>query len=252
MDEKKPDHHDFECVEPALGDEMWRLDSPALDAALHSRLDNHLMVCDACRIRRATEARIAAGLSDGTLVLPRTRPLVADVRRPRMRVMAWSGGLAVAASLLLLMVMSPRARDDGRIVRSADEPRFLRPVEGEVVSGGHPRLSWAPIEGASAYRLTISEVGGDYAWRGETADHNLTVPASAALPLARDYRAFLEPVPADLAQPGGVTVSFRAGDLREHTAYRLAASSPWIKVLGLAGVFLLLGATVLRLVYRSA
>jgi hypothetical protein len=240
MDDLKTERDGYECVDPDVGEEMWRLGAPALDAALRRRLETHLTVCDACRLRRAVERRVAEGLSDGTLSLPARR------RGPRAaRAVAWGGALAAAAGLALMMILPPRARDGDRLVRGPGDPQFRRPVEGEVVRGGRPTLSWAAIEGATAYRIVVDEVGGDHAWRGETAGLSIDVPAAVELPASRDYRAFLEPVPADLAQPGGVSVSFRTGDTLEFLVYRLAAS-PWVArafvlagLLGLGAGFLL-------------
>ncbi len=249
MDELNVDRNGFECVEPALGDEMWRLEAPALDVSLGRRLENHLMICDACRLRRAMELRVASGLADATLELPRSGR-AGRVRPLTIRALAWGGGLAVAASLILMLLLPPQARDGGRLVRSVDETQFLRPVEGEVVNGVRPRLSWAAIPGATNYRLTVSEVGGDHEWRGETTSCSLVVPAFAELPSSRAFRAFLEPVPADLAQPGGISVSFRTGDLSEFLVYRLAASSMVLRLLALGGMFMLLNFIVLRFIRR--
>ncbi|MEN8006875.1 MAG: hypothetical protein ABFS42_07640 [Candidatus Krumholzibacteriota bacterium] len=248
MDELNVDRNDFECVEPALGDEMWRFEAPDLDASLRRRLENHLMICDACRLRQAMDRRVASGLEDGTLELQSGRAV--HPRRLAIHALGWSGGLAVAASLVLMLLVPPQARNGGRLVRSADDTRFLRPVEGEVINGGQPRLSWEPVPGATNYRLTVSEVGGDHEWHGETTALSLVVPAAAELPPSRSFRASLEPVPADLAQPGGVSVSFSTGDLSEFLAYRLAASSTILRLLGLAGLFMLVNFIVLRVTRR--
>ncbi len=239
MDETMRKPNGYECVEPELGDELWRLGAPATDAGLRRRLENHLMICDACRLRCAAERRVAAGLADGTLALPDARPRAA-------RALAWGGGLAVAAGLALILVLPPRARDGDRIVRAPDDPQFHRPVEGEVVRGGRPTLSWASIEGATAYRVHVDEVGGDHAWHGETAGLEIDVPADAELPLSRDYRAFVEPVPADLAQPGGVSVSFRTGTTPEFLAHRAVASPAMAKTLAMIGMLGLGAGLLLR------
>ena len=145
-----------------------------------------------------------------------------------------------------MLVLPPRARDGGRILRSSDEFQFSRPVEGEVVLGQHPRLTWTPIEGATSYRITINEVEGSYEWHSETSERSISLPEAAPLPLSRDFRAFLEPVPTDLARPGGISVSFRTGNFAAFASHRLTASSLLGKILAWSGLLLIISALCLR------
>ncbi len=206
------------------------------------------MICDACRLRSAMEHRVGNGLADGSLHLPDSRSgwfarlFQGPGRTSLDRTLAWSGGLAVAASLLLMFLMPPQARDGDRISRSADQAQFKRPVEGEVLASDHPRLSWEAIPGATSYRITVNEVAGSYTWQGETTELSIEIPAAAAMPGSGDFRAFLEPVPTDLAQPGGITVSFRTGEFGTYLGYRFMSAGASLKIFGLIGLAMFLGA----------
>ena len=53
----------YECVDPLLGQEMWRLDAPEADATLRRALENHLAICHACRMAVAFEDHLPNVLS---------------------------------------------------------------------------------------------------------------------------------------------------------------------------------------------
>lgn len=46
----------YECVDPSVGDEIWQLDIPALDADLRRKLEAHVSICHACRMDRDLDA----------------------------------------------------------------------------------------------------------------------------------------------------------------------------------------------------
>jgi len=233
----------YECVEPSLGSLIWQLDLPDLDAALRIRLQRHLELCDACRLSLAIEKQVQTGLRDRSLRLDAPgqtavrrglrRPLAivrAAVPRAPWRAVGAAGGIALAAGLAVAFLGTPVPRGDRLIERGTVAARFLRPVEGEVRLDRTFALDWAEIPGASSYRVSLRRVGGGYVWETETADTRLIIPEAQALPPGADLVATLEPVPADLAPPFGITVSFRTGRLSEFVTYRLRAISGWLRL----------------------
>jgi uncharacterized membrane protein YtjA (UPF0391 family) len=238
----------FECVEPELGEQVWRLQgSPAADVAatgaplapeLRTRLLEHVRICDACRLRLAFGRQVAAGLASGRLHLPRSAASVPG--RRAVRLFAWAGVAAAAAGLAMLLLMPPLPVDAGRLERGDGRPQFLRPVEGEVLSDLTPTLSWRPVAGATAYRLVVRQVGGSYRFETATGAVSAAIPAATPLPRGADLRAVVEPVPADLAAPGEITVAFRTGSAGQALLHRVSASGTGPRVAGALALVLLL------------
>lgn len=237
--------HGFECVEPELGAQIWRLQhpddpddpGPGGPDQLRPRLREHVRICDACRLRLAFGREIASGLASGSLRLPvGSRPLPP---RRAARLLAWSGATAAAAGLALLLALPPLPVDGGRVERAGGRSPFLRPVEGEVLADLTPALSWRPVAGASRYEVTLRQIGGGYRWRTSTEATSTEIPAALALPRAADLRATVEPVPADLAAPGELTVGFRTGTFADALLHRLWASGPWTRAAGALALLLL-------------
>lgn len=230
MSERETPRDGYECVDPELGDELWQLDDPGSDAALRGRLEAHLSVCAGCRLLRAAEARTREGLREGRLVLH-------DDARPRRLPWTLGGGgaLALAACLALVLLGPPRAPgDDLRLRADGDRPAITRPVSEEVVLGERPHVAWTPVEGATAYRVTLCSVDGAHEWAHETDASSLRVPEDAGLASSARYRILLETVPAHLAG-GGVRSSFRTGTLGEFLRYRFGAAPLWVLLLGAFG-----------------
>lgn len=230
----------WECVDPELGNQLWRRDDPLTDAALRARLERHVALCDCCRLSLAAAAGIAAGLRDGTLGVPAgTWP--AARRAMQRRRLAGGGAGALAAGLALMLLLPPASSPPAARTRGdADGPRFLRPVESQIVLSRTPALSWTPIAGASGYRLLLSAEGASYACRIETSGAAARVPADAPLPAGARIRAILEVVPPDLAPPAGVTLSFRHGSPAAFAGQRLTAAPLPARLLAALGLLLLL------------
>ncbi|MCP4572881.1 MAG: hypothetical protein GY838_11060 [bacterium] len=231
-----PQDMEFECVEPAVGELLWQLRDPDLAADTRARFEDHLLVCDACRLEHAVSAQVSRLLEDGEVVVA-TRH-----RGPRLA--AWSGGCALAAALVLAFLVPPRPATHTVPRRGVDATHVVRPVEGEVVLADRPHLDWTPVPGATAYRVEITGLDDDHHWRGRLATPPARLPAGAALPGHGRYRALIEPIPEDLALPGDLSVSFvRTGPLR-FAAYRLTAAPPLVLALGGLGLFGLAGAAL--------
>ena len=242
----------YECVEPEVGREMWRLGQSGAstsDLKLHA---DHLLICDACRLEAAVGQAIGNGLATGALNLPETRSRV--VRRGRsLRVPATlaAAALGLAAAGLILMVMLPPT---GLVVPGADRSGastgFERPVAGETIAGNHSQYRWQPIPGASSYLVRIEEVAGDFVWEGTSHGTSLTLPPDITLPAGRELRAYIITVPRDVAPAGDLSVRFRSGDRMAILKYRTLAA-PWpAQLLILIGFLLGIGAAVLR--YRAS
>jgi len=235
----------YECVEPRLGDELWRMDDRSTTQELRASLQLHLEICEDCRLRQAVSRRLADAARAGRVRIPGPERETIPSRISRKAssrwttAAGWSGAMALAAGLVFALVMPPTPRDADHVLRAPDDQAFRRPVEGEVLLDRTPRLSWHPIDGATAYRIRIDEVAGDYEWSARTAEPRLDVPPSAPLPRGSDFRVFLEPVPADLAVPGGLSVSFRTGGTGAFLRHRLVAAPVAARVLAVCGLTLL-------------
>lgn len=233
-------HSAYECVEPELGELLWRRLDPDLESDLRSRLEDHLSICDACRLILLVEGRIEGGLRAGEWALEGGRSVGPATGSRVRKSTALAGGLALAASLVLMLILPPAARAPLGLVRGDTAGMgFVRPIEGEVLVTSRPSFRWASIVGATAYRIEISQVDGPWSWSGRTGQAELRLPAASVLPSRGSFRAMVQPIPADLAGLSDVTVFFRRGGPRHFLTYRVSASPLWIKVLGFAGLALL-------------
>ncbi len=231
-DNINPQGDGFDCVEPKWGDQLWRYHEPDLDPKLRQGLADHLFICDACQLSRASEEALAAALSDGRVTAaPATSPQVISL--PWLR---WGSVAAVAASLVLMLVLPPTGRQAGGVRRGASpDPHFQRPVEGEVLRTSAPELKWSAIPGATSYQVQISEVGGPYQWSAATDEPSIRIPADQPLPDDGIFRGVVQPVPADLVGMADVSVAFSRSGWREFALYRAGASPLWLRLLTLVG-----------------
>lgn len=242
----------YQCIEPDLGQDIWRLDLPDLAAEEFKLLNDHLRLCDACRLYGAMDRKFGEGLANGSLALPGDRdgekfsPPVAWLSFGS-RIPAFGAGLALAASLLLVFMLPPEARDGGLVSRAGFEAPFVRPVEGEVIARMGTYLSWRKIQGASKYLVRIDEVGGDFQWSGESRGLSLALPTANDMPRGADFRAYLTPVPQDLAPTEGLSVSFRTDSYGAFLHYRLGAAAWPARWLGLGGLLVGCWALSMRL-----
>jgi hypothetical protein len=251
---------DFECVETELGDLLWRLADSDLDADLKKRLEDHLFICSACRLDLMVEERVIGGLRRAELQLGETEAVVREESRSdgrqghasrAGRLAAIGGGLAMAASLVLMVNVPPNSRISDDLQRGQGSGAgILRPVEGEKVAGDRPEFRWLPISGATSYRVEVSEVDGPWAWTGQTELTALTLPADVALPNDGHYRALIEPVPADLSGLIAESVYFQRTGRSEFLLYRVGAAPGWVRGLAWLSLAILGGAVLSRVPVR--
>ncbi|MCB9514501.1 MAG: hypothetical protein R3C71_10370 [Candidatus Krumholzibacteriia bacterium] len=237
----------YMCIDPPIGDQIWRLELPETDASLREQLEAHVSACQACQLLRQLDQRARVLARQDALGRRETRLSGWLSLRGWMRPPVFAGAALVAAALAAL-IMPPRPVDLGGISRGAEDARFLRPVEGEVVGAGRHRLAWTPVEGASGYRVELRDSQGERVWSGESASPSAELPVTVALEPGTEYRALLGTQPADLLPPGGVSVAFRVGSPLRVALHRLRWTSPVLQGVGLVAAGLLVLLSVRRLV----
>jgi len=238
----------YECLDPTLGAELWRLADPDCPDELRSRLETHVKFCADCRLKLAVEHGTATGLRDGSLDLTlganwRSRPAV------------WTTGLgaaALAAGLALLILMPPRAPHEQLTLRGDDGPTIERPVADEVVLDRQPTVRWTALAGATRYDLRVEAVEGDYRWSVSTDNPEATIPREHSLPAATRFRVRVEPVPAHLAPDGALRSSFRTGSLGAWFGHRLSHGVDAGRALGGVGLAAFMAGLVVLLRSRRS
>lgn len=235
----------FECVDPSVGQELWRLQQPDLDPALRATLEAHLAACHACRLMVRLDAKAQelarAGRLDSLDAGPAVRarhPLLGHARSP------WAAALPLAASLVAMLALPPRPITQEQTARGPDLVRFTRPVEGEVVSTRRPELRWTPIPAASGYAVELRDREGRPVWTGTSTVPELRVPEEAALMPGREYRALLSVRPADLAPLAPASVGFRRDSFGSMVLHRVRWAHPLLQAAAAVSLALLLLASL--------
>ena len=197
----------FECIDPAVGARIWRLEGFDLAPNLRAELEAHVSTCHACQLLIRLD-RKARDLGRSGRLDARARPKPRLWRLPFERG-SWLATAALAASLTAVFALPPRPADVSLAYRGADVARFLRPVEGEVLSARQPVFRWTSLAGASRYFVELRDQDGRFVWKGESATPTIRIPDQVALVRGQDYRALLTAMPADLLPPGRPSVLFR-------------------------------------------
>ena len=238
------DHHRYECIDPSLGDELWRLDDTATPDQVRARIEDHLVFCAACRLEVSLATHVATGLRDGSL------RVAGETSRRRLAWPWWNGvgGALAAAGLAMILILPPGAPESGSTRRGGEEaPAITRPVSNEVVAAGHPELRWNPVTDARTYRVTVRSVDGTVEWQGEATEPRLRLPDDTPLPAGKRYRVAVEPVPAYLGGGSGLRTTFRTGTWLDVVGFRLVAGSAvgrGVGALGLAALLFGAGAAI--------
>ncbi len=234
-DSKTEVNSSWECIDPAMGNCLWELEVDETTEERSQQLQAHLQLCDACRLDQALNTRLEQGLQAGALVLP---PAPKRIWWQRSSVQASAGSALIAACLALLMLLPPAPSGDFVHLRGAhDDPHFIRPVEGEMVIAENTLLTWQPVDGATSYRITLSDVASDFNWVGTTSNTQIQLP-----PLNEDpqtLRAVLATVPADLVAPGRISVCFNTGNWAQMVQDRMLKAPLWMLLFIVSGVLLL-------------
>ncbi len=240
---------EYECIDPELGKELWRIDDPNSPVTTKARLQAHLEYCPHCRTLEVMKGRLASGLERGQLEITES-----ESRQPmhlNSKWAAWVGAAAVAATLALVFLQAPNARQNGLILRGGDGSAVLRPAPDEIIAGSTPVIRWKPVTGANSYQVRVSAVENEYVWSDVVSNAETRIPRDHSLPPNSRFRIRVQPVPTHLTGPNGFYSSFRTGSLAEFVAYRwhvrslMAKFSGW---LGLGSLALaLLGPLGLRL-----
>lgn len=231
----------FECVDPSVGSRLWQLQRPDLEPSLRSLLEAHVAACDACREIVQLDGKVRALVREGRLREP----------TPGFRRAVPIAALSLAASLIALVALPPRPISDAGPTRGAVVPRFLRPVEGEIVGTRRPALRWTPIDEATRYVVELRDGEGRTLWIGESEVPEIRVGDSAGLASGREYRALLSVRPADLAPPAPASVAFRSGSPGRMLLHRARWGHPWLQVATVLSLGLLAAAWLGRLRRRE-
>jgi hypothetical protein len=246
-DTTRQDIPEYECIDPVLGEQMWRLADKDCPADLKERLATHLTFCAHCRLQASFNEKMGEGLESGEL---RLRKAPAGILAFPGVVRTWSTGLgavALAAGLALLMMLPPRTALDGKSVRNADQAAAITsPVADEVVLGGRPQLSWTPLEGATRYEVSVQQVGSDESWITTTTEAEVQIPEGMELDVGQRYRVMVETVPRHVGPSSGMNSSFSTGNPGQWLGYRLGHGQRSGQVLGVLGALLLAGALFMR------
>ncbi|MEZ4387120.1 MAG: hypothetical protein R3D98_06005 [Candidatus Krumholzibacteriia bacterium] len=232
------DRDQYECLDPALAEQLWKLELADTEPALRRRLQVHVRHCPACALTLALDAEIASAVRDGKLA----RPAAAVARPGWPRWLIGGGGLALAASLTLALVTPPSSLLSRTTVR-ADQavPTVERPVAGEVIADARPTIVWTALPGARSYEVDVRSDDGVYAWRTRSEEARVIVPADAPLPGRQRFRVNVVPVPAYLAPEGGLGSSFRRGSLVEAGWYRIRRAGALARMVGALGALVVAG-----------
>ena len=225
---------ELECVDTAIGERILEAGRPGLDPEMRHLLEAHLEVCAFCRQTVDLEQRLAAMIRAGSRRGARAR---GRGRRP-----LWAGAAALAAAaaaVFCMMTLAPRPVGPTVSIRGAESARFLRPVEGEVVTRDALSVNWTEVPGADSYELHLSEVDGPSSWTASTMGTRWEPCADVELSEGGSYRLVLATVPEDLSTPGSPSVRFRVGGSWDLVRHRMARAQPISY--GLLVVGLLLG-----------
>jgi hypothetical protein len=227
---------EYECIDPELGKELWRLDDPGTAPEQRRILLRHCHHCSACASVRALAETLDQAAQDGAL--NRLTP----PRRPA-RWSPWAtpfGGLAVAASLALIMLLPPSADTMRAPTRAAmPQAEIIRPVTDEVVATSRPTIRWTPLERAREYHVVVTTEAGNELWRTRTEATEARPGRDDGIDAPGRYRIWIEPVPKTLAATGSFGGSFVRGSIWEAARWRMAHAAMWVVSLGVLGLILL-------------
>ena len=157
-------------------DTLGALAEGSLDEATRSAALPHLAGCAHCG---AAVASLARALADPGLAAE----IEAVASPPRRRWLAWSGALAAALALVLLVPLKTFWNKQpgphrAPVVVSGALPASLAPA-GDVAQV--EALHWAPVSAANRYRVTLFAPSGRVLYEATPSDTFVVLPDSVAL-----------------------------------------------------------------------
>jgi hypothetical protein len=164
---------------PACLDEetIAALAEGTLDEATRTAVLPHVVSCARCRAAIAATAR---GLADPGVA----RELAGAGASPRTgRWLAWTGSIAAAVALIILVTPYPGTAPEmeshrAPVAAGSDIPAQLSPA-GTVAEV--ERLQWSTVAGAGRYRVTLFEPGGRVLFETTPTDSFAVLPDSVSL-----------------------------------------------------------------------
>lgn len=158
-----------------------------LDSSSATRLEHHMADCAECR----TE------LVDARALLA-TAPATDKSMRPRRRML---GRVGLAAAALLLFAAVPLMRRVTAPDRAAPVLRDARASQTriDVISPGNESVNptavffiWRPVEGATTYRLTVTDSSGTPLFTRSTTDTTTTAPSEVSIVRGHSYLWYVD------------------------------------------------------------
>jgi anti-sigma factor RsiW len=153
------------------------------DLALSAYLDGRLPAAE----REHIEAHLAECYDCRHAVVDSGRLLRAS--RQRRGVLA-VGALAAAGiiALAFVPVMRGPTTETGSMRDGSATPTLVAyGPTGETPASGPLRFSWAPVAGATIYRLTLAAAGGTPVWNASATDTSVALPDSIRLTRGARY-----------------------------------------------------------------
>lgn len=138
-----------------------------------AKVEAHLAECADCRLELIEVRRLLSGQS---------------------RRWAWSSIAVLGAAAVLLLVMGRpggQRTSDGSTTRGGQSepstPTEIAPAEGATVLGTAMLFVWSSVDGAAAYRFTVTDERGDVVWTTESADTTVAPAPSVRLLSGHTY-----------------------------------------------------------------
>lgn len=183
---------DLESTSHLTDEELAAYLDRTLDARLLARFDAHLADCADCRadvidVRALLEAR--TGL-----------PVESQLARGR-RAVTWlaAAGILTIAFLPLLRG-GVRSRDQSPVVRAPSSApsriETIAPLDKQVLSSV-VAFTWRSVEGASTYRLTVTDSSGAAVFNAMTSDTSVTPPADVEIRRGASYLWYVDGLTTD-------------------------------------------------------
>lgn len=183
---------DLESTSHLTDEELAAYLDRTLDARLLARFDAHMAECADCRadlveVRSLLEARNALSVPS-------------QIARGR-RAVTWlaAAGILTIAFLPLLRRGAPSGDELPAVRAPSSAPsriEIVAPPNGQVPPFGVV-FTWRSVEGASTYRLTVTDSAGASLFNTVTPDTSVTAPASIEIRRGGSYLWYVDGLTSD-------------------------------------------------------